>query len=227
MLIIEFEKDAKYQCDICGREFKNHKALNGHKAYCGVEKIQCVNCGKYFNKCQIKKHIKVCTNVSYCKQCGKEIPHNKTFCGASCSAKYNNPHRSINKTGKQCLNCGKTFFHNKHNKFCSISCSAEYRAKLYDEQFNDGKILSAGALRTHMYKSRKHICSICSQGNIWNGKPLKFIVDHIDGNPTNNDPMNLRLVCPNCDSQLPTYKGKNKGHGRFYRRERYKRRLSY
>ena len=38
---------------------------------------------------------------------------------------------------------------------------------------------------------------------------------------------NLRLVCPNCDSQLPTFKGRNTGNGRYYRRQRYKAGKSY
>ena len=37
----------------------------------------------------------------------------------------------------------------------------------------------------------------------------------------NNIISNLRLVCPNCDSQLPTYKNRNKGNGRHSRRVRY------
>ena len=54
-----------------------------------------------------------------------------------------------------------------------------------------------------------------------------MILDHIDGNADNNNLINLRLVCSNCDSQLPTYKGRNKGNGRFKRRERYANNQSY
>jgi len=46
-------------------------------------------------------------------------------------------------------------------------------------------------------------------------------MDYIDGNPENNDLKNLRMICPNCDAQLPTYKSKNKGKGRHFRRVRY------
>lgn len=46
---------------------------------------------------------------------------------------------------------------------------------------------------------------------IWNGKPFKPILDHKDGNNTDNRPEMLRLLCPNCDSQLETRGGANKG----------------
>ena len=45
----------------------------------------------------------------------------------------------------------------------------------------------------------------------WNGTALPLILDHINGNHKDNGPDNLRLLCPNCDSQLPTRGGRNKG----------------
>lgn len=48
-----------------------------------------------------------------------------------------------------------------------------------------------------------------------------MILDHIDGNAANNVRNNYRCVCPNCDSQLDTYKSKNKNGARHYYRYRY------
>jgi hypothetical protein len=48
----------------------------------------------------------------------------------------------------------------------------------------------------------------------WNGKPLTLTLDHRNGNPYENSPSNLRYLCPNCDSQLPTKGGRNKGRVR-------------
>lgn len=43
-------------------------------------------------------------------------------------------------------------------------------------------------------------------------------MDHINGDAANNKRENLRLICPNCDSQLDTFKSKNKNSAR---KERY------
>ena len=54
-------------------------------------------------------------------------------------------------------------------------------------------------------------CPICSRGPEWNGKELVLILDHINGDKWDNRLPNLRFVCPNCNSQLPTTGGGNKG----------------
>ena len=62
-------------------------------------------------------------------------------------------------------------------------------------------------------------CSICGTEE-WQGKDVPLVCDHIDGDSTNNNIENFRLVCANCDAQLPTYKSKNK-KGRKYDRDYY------
>lgn len=52
-------------------------------------------------------------------------------------------------------------------------------------------------------------CDICGQSKIWNGKELVLTLDHIDGHNHNNVENNLRWICPNCASQLPTFAGRN------------------
>lgn len=52
-------------------------------------------------------------------------------------------------------------------------------------------------------------CAICGINASWNGMNLTLHLDHISGNDKDNTLSNLRLLCPNCHSQTPTYAGKN------------------
>ena len=47
-------------------------------------------------------------------------------------------------------------------------------------------------------------CSICGQEPIWQNQPMNLILDHINGHNKDDRLENLRWVCPNCNSQLPT-----------------------
>jgi 5-methylcytosine-specific restriction endonuclease McrA len=71
-----------------------------------------------------------------------------------------------------------------------------------------------------------HQCTICHRIE-WQGQPIPLVMDHIDGNASNDAPDNLRLICGNCDMQLPTYKSKNRGKGRHSRKIRYAAGQSY
>ncbi|KDE99267.1 HNH endonuclease [Mycolicibacterium aromaticivorans JS19b1 = JCM 16368] len=77
------------------------------------------------------------------------------------------------------------------------------------------------ARQAYLNTAQSGCCAICGGTNVWLGLHLAFVLDHIDGDPTNNRRENLRPICPNCDSQLPTYKGRSRGKGRHYRRQRY------
>ena len=133
--------------------------------------------------------------------------------------------RGTAKTGI-CLNCGKEFilYKSSTGKYCSIKCQREFEHKEKYKLIIEGdeRIMRANYSLKHFKKDileeQENVCSICGCEPQHNGKPLVFILDHIDGNAANNKRSNLRMVCPNCDSQLPTYKSKNKNGARSYYR---------
>ena len=52
-------------------------------------------------------------------------------------------------------------------------------------------------------------CTSCGQEDSWFGKPLTLQLDHINGKYNDHRIENLRLLCPNCHSQTPTFAGRS------------------
>jgi 5-methylcytosine-specific restriction endonuclease McrA len=121
-----------------------------------------------------------------------------------------------------CLNCSSEC-PNRRAKFCCFDCAIEF-----DWKQKISHALKSGLAPPHQHqakllvsKMREHKCVICG-GIEWMGEPIPLILDHINGDSTDWRLVNLRLVCANCNSQLPTHTSKNRGKGRTYERD-YKR----
>lgn len=71
--------------------------------------------------------------------------------------------------------------------------------------------LSNTVIKGYLYKEglKEEKCEMCSQPTNWFGKNLSFILDHINGDNNDNRIENIRIICPNCDSTLKTYMGRN------------------
>jgi hypothetical protein len=52
-------------------------------------------------------------------------------------------------------------------------------------------------------------CELCGQGQIWRGRQLSLILDHVNGVADDNRLENLQIVCPNCAATLDTHCGRN------------------
>lgn len=196
------------------------------------------------NKLGIYTIPKECSIEKSCSYCNENftslISEERKFCSLSCAAKKNNKlyvkrvkNNLVNNTencnhNNNCLNCNKEV-NNSYKKYCNNDCFQEYRKKKTIELIETGDTtLTPRQYKNYLIERYGNECMECG----WGEKNLKsnnvpIELEHIDGNSNNNELSNLKLLCPNCHSLTPTYKGNNRGNGRHNRRERYQEGKSY
>jgi hypothetical protein len=158
-----------------------------------------------------------------CFFCQGELPYKKRsnkFCDKSCAASHNN--RGVRRHGGPpvpCHTCGKL---TRNPKYCSTKCYSfpieEWLQGKIDGGCN-GKVGGCKApIRQFLLDECGHQCSKCGWCEIHpvTGKiPLE--INHIDGNAFNNNRENLEVLCPNCHSLTPNYRGLNRKSMRTHR----------
>lgn len=190
-------------CEKCG---KKHDGSYGSGRFC------CRKCANSYSR----KSDKGGTKVVKCVDCGKEIEVNKRTDPKKAKCVKCNPkeRKRTKKPDNYCNNCGK-IIKRKDQICCSVKCSNEYRKKKIFEKIekSNGIGCEIRRIKEYLISRNGHKCSICNNTK-WMEKPIPLVIDHINGRANDNRLENLRLVCNNCDAQLPTYKSKNKNSDR-------------
>ena len=83
-------------------------------------------------------------------------------------------------------------------------------ARALEDVLVEGSTYDRAALKLRLYDSglRRRCCELCGQGEIWHGRRMALILDHVNGVPDDNRLENLRIVCANCNATLDTHCGK-------------------
>jgi len=90
------------------------------------------------------------------------------------------------------------------------AAAARTRARPLDEILVRGSTYSRGSLKRRLWSSglKPRQCELCGQGELWRGRPMGLILDHVNGERDDHRLENLRIVCPNCAATLDTHCGR-------------------
>lgn len=188
------QKIRKSVCDnLVSRGIEPYKQHSKRKLLNGIPVNVCKVCRVEW--CDAKVRM-LCTACKEAKKQAKYIKHFKT------------PKHTCKFCGNPCV-----------NKFCSQICSAKQMKKDTFDKIQNGtySVVSVDKWKEYVIHTRGHACEICHQTE-WMGQPIPLVLDHINGRSSENRLDNLRVVCGNCDMQLPTYKSKNKNSDRKSRK---------
>ena len=85
------------------------------------------------------------------------------------------------------------------------------KRKLEDVLVENSDYTSSGSLKKRLLSEKLLVwkCNCCDLDQ-WCGKEITLELNHINGNNLDNRLENLELLCPNCHSQTPTFRGRHK-----------------
>lgn len=84
---------------------------------------------------------------------------------------------------------------------------------LVKDRPTDSSHLRARLIREGIKDSLCETCKLVE----WMGNPIPLELEHIDGDHTNNELSNLKLLCPNCHSMTEHYRGRAKISKKYQR----------
>lgn len=194
------EACAKFICD-CGKiGYSLLRSIRcGHTSSCG-----CLNDEKR-KKSKFKHSI-----WKFSKQEFAEIIKRSQSYAEACTLMNIKPHNSTWMTlQRRCERENIDDSHIRKNAGKIKRCNPVNKRPI-EYYLQQGTVLKSG-MRDRLIKEGylKNICYICGLSNEWNNQPLTLQLDHIDGDKFNNVIENLRLLCPNCHTQTPTFGSKN------------------
>lgn len=154
-----------------------------------LPKKKCNKCDETKSVNNFEKHFLVCNGKRVKKIRGIDFDPNGGFKTGS-RKQWNS---GLNKSDVRVAKYAK-----------SIGNNRKYSFKFLLENFDS---VALGSKRKLIYHEQNGSCNKCKLSE-WLGEKLTLELEHRDGNKKNNSRENLEMLCPNCHSLTPTWRGR-------------------
>lgn len=225
---VPFQYDLKKYCSSsCAAKVNNvstpKRKLEGSCGICNVPITSArIYCDEHIPSSPYLKTVldKVCKNER-CGKIFKTITKHRLFCEDSCRTSWlqrlpsKDPTRSLvcpscnGKKGKMAKHCNGCWIEGLRREKIQSWLNGTWRGGT-DNKLSD-------TIRLYLLEEANYTCVRPGCGfntmHPSDGKPV-LEINHIDGNGENHSPSNLEVICPNCHSLTPSYRGRNVGKGR-------------
>lgn len=202
------------KCEVCKTPISNSRK------FCGEHSPISGN-GLVYEQVPV---LKIC-KYDNCKKEFYTIYAIKLFCNRKCSSKYHQ--ESSRKDIDRKLSCplcaGPKAAKAITCKYCEPIRKRDSKIASWvsGEWFGGSENLLSKTIRKYLLEEANYACSKCGFDKMHpdDGRTV-LEINHIDGNGGNHRPENLEVLCPNCHSLTPNYRGRNQGNGRkvyYYR----------
>ena len=114
------------------------------------------------------------------------------------------PYRTLKqRIQEESIDCSHILVNNVGRTFPERTLSLE-------EVMIENSTYSRGYLKKRLLRNGtlENKCEICGQKEIWNNQKLIMVLDHKNGVNNDHRKENLRMLCPNCNSQQKTFAGR-------------------
>lgn len=131
-----------------------------------------------------------------------------------------------------CIGCGEEFHRpdKRDRKYCSNQCQMDAKSRSILDRYlsNPSKETYYGeygqvrcGIRNYFLRMNNYTCSRCGwdKRHPSDGKST-LELNHKDDDWKNCLIENIEVLCPNCHSLTYSYKGRNRGRGRAYRKQK-------
>lgn len=91
--------------------------------------------------------------------------------------------------------------------YANVRGQGARRRRPLEEILVEHSTFSRNHLKERLYEEglKQAICELCGQDEVWRGRVMGLILDHVSGVSDDNRLTNLRIVCPNCAATLDTH----------------------